>query len=101
MWTLQEQPELGLRCLTKSLKHFGFQKQTIFVVIGALHLLVKDGANILIQQSSHRQIYSCNRIRTSEILPWDRNIYLTHVILTRLSRYSDVIMLCTCRISAN
>ena len=33
------------------------------------------------------------RIRTSEILPCDRNSYLTHIIIPRLSRYSDLIML--------
>ena len=31
-------------------------------------------------------IILAHRIRISEILPWDRNSYLTHVILPRLSR---------------
>ena len=31
-------------------------------------------------------IFLAHQIRTSEILPWDRKSYLTHVILPRLSR---------------
>ena len=30
--------------------------------------------------------FPAHRIRISEILPWDRKSYLTHVILPRLSR---------------
>ena len=33
-----------------------------------------------------RNIFLANRIRISEILPWDRKSYLTHAILPRLSR---------------
>ena len=32
------------------------------------------------------QVLLAHQIRISEILPWDRNSYLTHVILPRLSR---------------
>ena len=36
-----------------------------------------------------------HQICTSEILPWDRKSYLTHAILPKLSRYSDVNILCS------
>ena len=39
-----------------------------------------------IPYTDDRFLFLAHRIRVSDILPWDRKSYLTHVILSRLSR---------------